>query len=68
MRFAQVLSLAGLLVALSAHAGRPLMTDDAGVANRGTCQVETWAERQGPALRWVTAPACGLVLKWVPEA
>ena len=60
MRVAQLLTLTGLLVAQDAFAGRPLLTDDAGVADRGTCQVESWAERQGPSRRWVNAPACGL--------
>lgn len=60
MRFAQVLTLAGLMTAHDAHAGRPLLTDDASVADRGTCQVESWSERQGRARSWVVAPACGV--------
>lgn len=60
MRTTQVLTLAGLMAAHAAHAGRPLLTDDAGVADRGTCQVESWLERQGPARSWVVAPACGV--------
>lgn len=60
MRIAHLLTLAGLLAAQDAMAGRPLLTDDAGVAERGTCQVESWSERQGPARAWVTAPACGV--------
>ncbi len=60
MRIAQCLTVAGLLVAHDAFAGRPLLTDDAGVADRGTCQVESWAERHGSARSWVVAPACGV--------
>lgn len=40
--------LAALLTAAAAttaHAGRPLVTDDAGVLDRGTCEVEGVAER-----------------------
>ena len=60
MRIAYLLTMAGLLAAQDAFAGRPLLTDDAGVADAGTCQLESWSERQGPARAWVTAPACGL--------
>lgn len=60
MRIAFLLTLAGLLAAQDAFAGRPLLTDDAAVADRGTCQVESWSERKGPARAWVTAPACGV--------
>ncbi|WP_418320836.1 hypothetical protein [Piscinibacter sakaiensis] len=35
-----------LLAATSAHAGRPLNTDDAGVLDRGACELEGAAERQ----------------------
>ncbi len=60
MRLAPFLTLAGLWAAQDAFAGRPLLTDDAGVAELGTCQVESWSERQGPTRAWVTAPACGV--------
>jgi hypothetical protein len=45
----------------TAHAGRPLSTDDAGVADAGTCQLESWIERQDSEHIWVTSPACGLL-------
>lgn len=45
----------------TAHAGRPLSTDDAGVADAGTCQLESWIERQDRKHMWVTSPACGVV-------
>lgn len=51
--------LAGVVSA--AHAGRPLGTDDAGVADAGTCQVESWIERQDKQHAWVTSPACGVI-------
>lgn len=44
-----------------AHAGRPLGTDDAGVADAGTCQIESWIERQDSQHTWFTSPACGVV-------
>lgn len=44
-----------------AQAGRPLSTDDAGTADAGTCQVETWHERAGSERALVLAPACGVV-------
>ena len=60
-----ILSLAASLLAATstAHAGRPLGTDDAGTAEAGTCQVEAWVERRGGATDGadVVAPACGLL-------
>lgn len=52
---------AGLFLAAgSAHAGRPLSTDDAATADAGTCQLEAWQDRQ-PGVRALTlAPACGV--------
>ena len=51
---------AGLFTLSSAHAVRPLITDDAAVNDRGQCQIEVWQERtqgvRGPTL----APACGI--------
>jgi hypothetical protein len=44
-----------------AHAGRPLSTDDAGTADPGTCQVESWHEKAGSERAFVLAPACGVV-------
>lgn len=44
-----------------AQAGRPLGTDDAGVADAGSCQLESWIERQGGQHAWVTSPACGVI-------
>lgn len=45
---------------LWAAAGRPLVTDDAGTAAAGSCQVEAWGEKLGSDRAWVVAPACGI--------
>lgn len=41
------LAVAALSAALpiAAHAGRPMVTDDAGVMDAGACQLEAWTER-----------------------
>lgn len=56
------LLLLGVLSALPlcALAGRPLVTDDAGTAAAGSCQVEAWGEKSGGDRAWVLAPACGV--------
>jgi hypothetical protein len=45
---AATICLAGIAIATPAHAGRPLQTEDAGVIDRGNCEVE------GAALRTTT--------------
>lgn len=55
------LALGLCVLASGAHAGRPLSSDDAGTADAGTCQVETWHERAGSERALVLAPACGVV-------
>lgn len=71
MKPAQLLAIASLAAALlaplAAHAGRPLVTDDAGVADAGECEIETWAARQrsrgaGKLDGGYFEPACGLEL------
>jgi hypothetical protein len=57
----QLLTLGLCALPPLAHAGRPLSTDDAGTADAGTCQVETWHEGAGSERAVVVAPACGLV-------
>ena len=59
---AALLAAAGILLAGSALAGRPLSTDDPNTADAGTCQVELWTERSRSAADGgtVLAPACGL--------
>jgi hypothetical protein len=44
----------------AAWAGRPLATDDAGTAEQGTCQFESWIEGNGSDHSFVMAPACGV--------
>jgi len=69
-----VAALACLLNGLApAQAGRPLATDDAGVADAGSCQIESWLELQPrtPSPRQpqglVFAPACGVAPGWELE-
>jgi hypothetical protein len=51
----------GLAVLVApAWAGRPLATDDAVVADRGSCQVEGWIARAEAESALVLAPACGV--------
>lgn len=58
---AALLLSSGCAVAL---AGRPLATDDAAVAETGSCQVEAWLERGGDERAYVLAPACGIAERW----
>lgn len=49
------------LVCPSVFAGRPLATDDAATAERGTCQVEGWYDRTASdSHTLIVAPACGI--------
>jgi hypothetical protein len=48
------------LAAGTAHAGRPLATDDAGTTPAGECLIETWIERGDGSTGGVFAPACGV--------
>jgi hypothetical protein len=41
-------------------AGRPIATDDASTADKGTCQLEGWQERAKDSRTLVVAPACGV--------
>lgn len=65
------LHLAAIAVALalapSAHAGRPLVTEDANVLDRGACELESFAararERDAPSTRSISVQAgCGIGL------
>lgn len=53
------LAVASALLPVTALAGRPLASDDAGTADPGTCQLESWLERAGSERAWAFAPACG---------
>lgn len=62
IRIAAVLpSLCFLTLCTSALAGRPLGTEDAGVNNAGTCQLEAWVDRGTDLHHTHIAPACGLI-------
>ena len=47
-----------MAAAPSAHAGQPLVTDDAAVVAPKTCQLETWAHRVHDAREYWAQPAC----------
>jgi hypothetical protein len=60
---------AALLVAtatVSAHAGRPLTTEDAAVAEDKACQLESWIDRSRNATQAWAVPACnfGAGIEW----
>lgn len=59
MRHIAILALAAS--AASAHAGRPLFTDDAAAAPVGTCQAETWQDRATGLRYSVFGGACGVL-------
>jgi len=46
------------VLALSAEAGRPLVTDDAGIVEARACQLETWLQSEGGARTAWILPAC----------
>jgi hypothetical protein len=54
------------LAAASSHAARPLITDDAGIAERGTCELELWLERPRDASELWVMPACNFTgnIEW----
>lgn len=52
---------AALSLVTAAYAGRPLATDDAAVADPGSCQVEGWVEHSKESRSVVVSPACGVI-------
>lgn len=47
-----------LLACTGAHAGRPMVVDDAAIVDTGSCQLESWTQRpQGQTEYWAM-PAC----------
>ncbi len=58
--FSACFTIGLLIVSISAQAGRPLASDDAGTAAVGTCQLESWVERGSGEHALVVAPACGI--------
>jgi len=51
-------SLAGLLAGPSAHAARPMITDDARVVDAKSCQVESWVQKNRGSTEYWALPAC----------
>ena len=59
-----MLALCAGAASTSARAARPLATDDAGVADTGTCQLEAWYGSARADRAIVLAPACGIAAGW----
>lgn len=59
-----VLALGLLLAAPDAPAGRPLTVDDAGIADFGNCQLESWVETSGGKSAAWAMPACNFTATW----
>ena len=59
-RYRSTRSLAALMGALaaSAHAGQPLVTDDAAVVAPKTCQLEAWIDSEHEGRQYWAQPAC----------
>ena len=56
------LALVSLLALPLAHAGRPMLVEDAGVDETGTGHVEAWYERTPDLGRtWTVSPAYGVI-------
>lgn len=47
-----------LLGSFPGHAARPLITDDARVLDQGTCQIESWVQRNRDSTEYWALPAC----------
>jgi hypothetical protein len=63
----EILKLGAIALALctgAAFAGRPLATDDAGVADAGQCEIEAWVERARGDHAASAALACGVSAGW----
>ncbi len=48
------------LAAGAAHAGSPMVVDDAGIVAPGSCQLESWRRQSRPATEIWALPACNL--------
>ncbi|KKO45405.1 hypothetical protein WG68_10135 [Arsukibacterium ikkense] len=58
-----MLALSITLCTLQAHAGRPMLTDDATIVEQ--CQLESWAQRERTGTRFWAVPACQLLgVEW----
>ena len=58
VRAPKLLALCMIAAGPSAHAGQPLVTDDAAVVAPKTCQLETWAHWLRDAREYWAQPAC----------
>lgn len=56
LRVAVVLSL--VVVVLTAHAGRPMVVDDASIVGDKSCQLETWVQKNRDSTEYWAVPAC----------
>ncbi|MBS3935141.1 MAG: hypothetical protein KGZ43_03120 [Sulfuritalea sp.] len=56
LRAAVALSIGAM--ALSAHAGRPMVVDDAGIVGDRICQLETWVQKNRDSTEYWAVPAC----------
>lgn len=60
--FTQAILATGLFsIGASAWAGRPLATEDAGVNDKGSCQLEAWRDFGKEVDHTHIAPACGIM-------
>jgi hypothetical protein len=46
------------LVWAQAHAGRPMVVDDAGIVAHRVCQMEAWTQRNQDTSEYWAVPAC----------
>ena len=56
--WAAMLAAAAALVAAPAQAARPMVTDDARIADAGACQLETWVQNNRASTEYWALPAC----------
>ncbi|MDN4055550.1 hypothetical protein QPK32_20995 [Massilia sp. YIM B02763] len=58
LRLAASIAAAILLACRPAHAGRPMVVDDATILEPGTCQVESWTQRPSGRSEYWAVPTC----------
>jgi hypothetical protein len=54
----------GMLACTTAHAARPMVTDDATILGAGQCQVEAWREHHPGETQYWAAPHCNFGTGW----
>lgn len=57
-RMARAALLAGALAAPAAHAGRPMVVDDAAIVGAHNCQLESWVQDNSGSREYWAVPAC----------